>query len=90
MTLPTGPTVESASPAWRNRIVGEGEEDPCDLIPNFANGRRHPSAQAAAMTGALDELGWACYLSIFYALTPDAIELGLNAALPAEVRDHGR
>lgn len=58
MTLPASATDQATSPAWRNRIVGEGEEDPRELIPNPGNWRRHPSAQAAAMTGALDQVGW--------------------------------
>lgn len=44
--------------AWRNRIVGYGNEDPRALKVNDANWRLHPAAQAAAMDGALSEIGW--------------------------------
>jgi hypothetical protein len=44
--------------AWRNRIVGSGEESPDQLLGNPANWRIHPKAQQDALTGALDQVGW--------------------------------
>ncbi len=44
--------------AWRNRIVGSGEEPPEQLLANPANWRTHPREQQAALAGALAEVGW--------------------------------
>lgn len=44
--------------SWRNRIVGEGLESPSRLLAHPANFRRHPEHQAAALDGALEEVGW--------------------------------
>lgn len=44
--------------AWRNRIVGEGEQPASQFIANPNNWRVHPSAQRDAMRGALNEVGW--------------------------------
>ena len=44
--------------AWRNRIVGSGEESPDQLLANPANWRVHPRAQQDALAGALDQVGW--------------------------------
>jgi len=44
--------------AWRNRIVGEGEQVASQFIANPANWRTHPQAQRDAMRGALNEVGW--------------------------------
>lgn len=44
--------------AWRNRIVGEGEQPASQFIANPANWRVHPQAQRDAMRGALNEVGW--------------------------------
>ncbi|MCI4355413.1 MAG: hypothetical protein L3K06_08635, partial [Thermoplasmata archaeon] len=46
------------SAPWANRIVGHGEVDPSTLVPNPANWRTHPTAQARALEGALGEVGW--------------------------------
>lgn len=43
---------------WKNRIVGEGEEAPDQLLANPLNFRVHPGEQQQAMTGALEEIGW--------------------------------
>lgn len=43
---------------FRNRIVGEGQEDPQQLLANPFNFRRHPKAQLDALEGALEEIGW--------------------------------
>lgn len=43
---------------WRSRIVGEADVDPATLRGHPQNWRRHPDRQRAALTGALDELGW--------------------------------
>jgi hypothetical protein len=44
--------------AWRNRIVGSGEEPPEQLLANPANWRLHPKEQQRALAGALPEVGW--------------------------------
>jgi hypothetical protein len=44
--------------AWRNRILGAGEEAPDQLLANPANWRIHPKAQQDALAGALDQVGW--------------------------------
>jgi len=44
--------------AWRNRIVGSGEEAPDQLVANPANWRTHPGAQRDALRGSLAEVGW--------------------------------
>ncbi|MHB8397932.1 MAG: DNA modification methylase [Candidatus Limnocylindrales bacterium] len=44
--------------AWKNRIVGSGEEDPAQLLANPANWRTHPAAQRNALRGSLDTVGW--------------------------------
>lgn len=44
--------------AWRNRIVGTGEEAPDQLVANPANWRTHPGPQRAALRGSLGLVGW--------------------------------
>lgn len=44
--------------SWQNRIVGEGEESPDQLLANPANWRRHPAEQREALRGILREVGW--------------------------------
>jgi hypothetical protein len=44
--------------AWRNRIVGHGEERPDQLLANPRNWRIHPKAQQDALKGVLSEVGW--------------------------------
>lgn len=44
--------------AWRNRIVGHGEEDPEKILGNPFNFRVHPEHQQEALAGVLDEVGW--------------------------------
>jgi hypothetical protein len=44
--------------AWRNRIVGSGEERPDQLLANPANWRVHPASQQEALAGSLDVVGW--------------------------------
>lgn len=43
---------------WRNRIVGEGEADPEQLLANPDNARIHPKAQQDAMESVLDSIGF--------------------------------
>lgn len=47
-----------SAPAWRNRIVGSGEEAPDQLVANPANWRTHPGPQRDALRGSLAEVGW--------------------------------
>lgn len=44
--------------AWRNRIVGTGEEAPDQLLANPGNWRIHPKAQQDALSDSLDDIGW--------------------------------
>jgi DNA modification methylase len=44
--------------AWRNRIVGAGEEAPDQLVANPANWRTHPGPQREALRGSLSTVGW--------------------------------
>jgi len=44
--------------AFRNRIVGYGEEPPEQLLANPHNWRVHPAAQQRALEGVLEEVGW--------------------------------
>ena len=43
---------------WQNRIIGEGEADPREIVDNPQNWRRHPELQGAALEEALGRLGW--------------------------------
>ena len=43
--------------AWRNRIVGHGEESPDQLLANPRNWRIHPKDQQAALSGVLEQVG---------------------------------
>ena len=45
-------------PRWANRIVGEGEEAPDQLMANPKNWRIHPVGQQDTMTNVLSEVGW--------------------------------
>lgn len=47
-----------ADTAWRNRIVGHGEESPDQLLANPLNFRVHPKPQQDALAGVLSEVGW--------------------------------
>ena len=42
---------------WKNRIIGEGDEAPDQLLANPKNARRHPQAQQQALADVLDEVG---------------------------------
>jgi hypothetical protein len=44
--------------AWRNRIVGHGEEAPDQLLANPKNWRIHPKGQQDALAGVLSDVGW--------------------------------
>jgi hypothetical protein len=52
------PTAQSTAAPWRNRIVGQGEESPADLVANPKNWRLHPQGQQDALAGVLDQVGW--------------------------------
>ena len=43
--------------AWRNRIVGSGEEDPNQLLANPRNWRIHPLSQQKGLKAVLDRVG---------------------------------
>lgn len=45
-------------PTWENRIVGNGFEDPAQLLANPQNYRLHPQHQKEALNGVLNEIGW--------------------------------
>lgn len=48
----------AVAPVWANRIVGQGTEDPGQLLANPLNWRIHPKAQQDALAGLLDTVGW--------------------------------
>jgi hypothetical protein len=50
-------TERTADP-WRNRIVGQGDEAPDQLLANPSNWRVHPMAQREALAAVLDQVGW--------------------------------
>ncbi|MDF1565308.1 MAG: ParB/RepB/Spo0J family partition protein [Deltaproteobacteria bacterium] len=47
-----------SKPAFPNRIVGSGEEDPEQILANPLNWRIHPEFQQDALKGLLSEVGW--------------------------------
>ena len=47
----TAKTPAAATPTWRNRIVGTGEEAPDQLLANPANWRIHPVKRARRRRG---------------------------------------
>jgi len=53
-----GPSAPVGDPAWRNRIVGSGEEAPDQLVANPQNWRVHPGNQRDALRGSLATVGW--------------------------------
>jgi ParB-like chromosome segregation protein Spo0J len=44
--------------AWKSRIVGQGAEDPMQLVANPRNWRVHPGDQQDALSDMLDQVGW--------------------------------
>jgi hypothetical protein len=58
-----GETVMDSSP-WKNRIVGDVEVAPNELIANDRNFRVHPRAQKAALAGAIAEIGFLRSLTV--------------------------
>ena len=50
--------VKKIGAGLRNRIVGNGEEDPEKILANPKNWRTHSNSQASAVDGLLDEVGW--------------------------------
>ena len=45
-------------PAWRNRLVGSGEQPASAFKANPANWRTHPETQQDALEGVLRDVGW--------------------------------
>lgn len=43
---------------WHNRIVGDGEANPAELMANPANWRTHPDAQQEALASTLERVGY--------------------------------
>lgn len=52
------PAGSEQAEAWRNRIIGEGEESPDQLLANPWQWKVHPKAQQDAIAGVLSEVGW--------------------------------
>ncbi len=46
------------SPAWRSRIIRNGEANPEELLANPLNWRIHPKNQQEALEAIVDEVGW--------------------------------
>jgi hypothetical protein len=49
---------QSSPSEWKNRIVGHAVKPAKDFLANPSNWRLHPQAQADALQGSIDELGW--------------------------------
>lgn len=49
---------------WENRIVGSGELDPKDILPNSKNIRKHPKNQRNSLKSSLDEVGFVAPVTI--------------------------
>jgi hypothetical protein len=56
--MPKKSKAMTVSGPWRNRIVGEGEEAPDQLLANPENWRIHPKSQQDSLAGILDNIGW--------------------------------
>jgi len=54
----TNASTPDPAAAWRSRIVGQGDEDPSQLLANPKNWRTHPKGQQDAMGSVLDDVGW--------------------------------
>lgn len=52
------PAAKRTADPWRNRIVGQGDEAPDQLLANPSNWRVHPKAQREALAAVLDDVGW--------------------------------
>lgn len=52
------PTAKKSKNSWQNRITGQGEEPPEQLLANPLNWRVHPQFQQQALGAVLDEVGW--------------------------------
>ena len=65
---------------WRNRIVGHANVDPKEINLNPKNWRQHPEAQAKALAGVLDEVGYVAQV-IVNKQTGNAIDGHLRVAL---------
>lgn len=51
-------SMTQQTPQWANRIVGQGLEDPEQLLANPFNARIHPQFQQESLKAILDEVGW--------------------------------
>lgn len=72
------------SQTWRNRMVRAGDAEVEHLLFNELNWRIHPKAQQAAMSGALDELGWCA--PIIINIRADGPEAGAEVMLDGHMR----
>lgn len=50
--------------AWKNRIVGYGEEEPEQLLANPLNWRIHTKLQQATLTDELQDVGWVQHVTV--------------------------
>lgn len=48
----------TAEATWKNRIVGQGAEDPHKLLPNPENWRLYPKNQQDGVAEVLEQVGW--------------------------------
>lgn len=58
MPRETSAAGKPAKNPLRSRIVGEGDENPEQLLANPANWRKHPKEQQEALEGLLRNVGW--------------------------------
>lgn len=73
--------AKTAATTIRDRVVELRRVPAADLLPNPANWRRHPKAQRDALTGILEEVGYAG--AVLARETPDGLML-IDGHLRAE------
>lgn len=50
--------MKKSAGGWRNRIIGEADIEPDQLLANPLNWRIHPKFQQDALRGVLNDVGW--------------------------------
>lgn len=63
--------------AWRNRVIGNADVDPAQLLANPRNFRRHPTEQQNALSGVITEIGY---------LDPVMVQAGTDMVIDGHLR----